>query len=101
MLSTTPSRCLAALVGLMLASCSASAEQSADCHSAALAQATAELELNAVLLEQAQEAAEHTHDEGTDAHQHNESSVALDEGMVLAARIDVIIAEAETRQKCG
>ena len=100
MFSTTRNSCLAALVGLLLASCSAS-EQSADCHSAALAQATAELELNAVLLEQAQEVADHSHDDGAEPHQHNESSAAFDENLVLAARIDVILAEAETRGKCG
>ncbi|MCQ3805836.1 MAG: hypothetical protein OXB92_06470 [Acidimicrobiaceae bacterium] len=100
MLNTAPSS-VVALVGLLLASCSGSASQSDDCHSAALAQATAELDLNAVLLDQTQEVADHTHDEGTDPHQHNESSAALNEDLVLAARIDVIIAEAETRGKCG
>lgn len=101
--SSTRSRCIAALLGLLLSSCSAPDEHTADCHSAALAQAIAELELSAILLEQSREAAVHAPESDTEAHQHepDEEQPVLAEDLVLAARIDVIIAEAETRKACA
>ena len=103
MFSSARSSCIAALFGLLLSSCSAPDEQTADCHSAALAQAIAELELSAALLEHTQEASDHVHNGDTEvnAHEADEGPPALGEEVVLAARIDVIIAEAETRKACA
>lgn len=89
----------AALVAAALAvSCSSPSPQSAACRQAAEDQAFAE-QHRAQLIEQ------HVHDDAALSEDpgsaaavaaHNESA-----GRLLGARLDVIVAEAETRHRCG
>ena len=93
MLPQIPRLVLFTLLTLLFVSCAEQSVQTSDCQSAAVAQASAELELNALILEQPREVIPHTHDESA-RHAHPEDQI-------LAARIDVILAEATTRAKCG
>ena len=92
-------KALVALSGVIVASCSSGSPTttSESCAAAAFDQATIELELASILEE---------HSETADATDSDDGEMAAEfhshpEDLILAARIDLIIAEAATRNRCG